>query len=408
LDGAANGWDVNEMFRKNEQDYGVQTTFEPSLVGYTLQLQRKDTKDYKEQEQKATEIANEIESQPNHKARLELENGDEEERFAAVTRPAEGKYIPPPLKKKNGNTNKLMRSNEPPSSPGTTNNKNVYSQPPPSTVNVNVSQQSMPVGVQAAHTSVQHPVSLNMNMPPNGVVVTYNNPPPPFVPPPTTQSQQVIQQNQPQVTPSITQVGFSPQSSLQQQHSPQQPQQQTPPNKINTEKRERPGRQQVYQVDKAPPAPFSQSNVATSHQQQQSSHQQHTSMSQQNSVEGQIVIHKSDHRKVPTSRGREEQHSELRQFAAEFKLSESQGPPDTSQISRKHQHQQDVHSATSINQPHHQGSHQHTSPQQQSQQQSSTQQHTSPHQNPIELFKDLPTYLRDANFLYKKEKRFIF
>jgi len=84
-----------------------------------------------------------------------------------------------------------MRSNESPSSPGNTNNKNVYNQSSPSPVNVNVPQPNMSVGIQSAHTSVQHSVPLNMGIPPNGVVVTYNNPPPPFVPP-TTQSQQGI------------------------------------------------------------------------------------------------------------------------------------------------------------------------------------------------------------------------
>lgn len=370
LDGTTNGWDANDMFRKNEQKYGVQTTYEPTLAAYTLPLQRKDTKDYKEQEQKAAEIANEIESQPNHKARLELENGDEEERFAAVVRPAEGKYIPPPLKKKNGNTGKAMRSSEPPPSPGPTTSKNVFNQQTPSSVNVNVTPSSnVPIGMQSGHPSVQHPVSLNMGMPPSGVVVTYNNPPPPFVPPPATQPPPpvpVMQQTQPQsqTATSLPQVGFPPQ------------QQQAPSAKIVTDKRERPGRQQVYQADKAPPAPFPQSNVTSSHQQQ--SHQQHGSLQQQNSVEGQrceIVAHKSDHRKVPTPRGREEQHSDLRQFAADFKLADSSAQ-DTPPVTRKqqHQHQQDPHPSPQIAQPHHQSSHQHATSQQQTQQHPSSQQ----------------------------------
>ncbi|CAD7089693.1 unnamed protein product [Hermetia illucens] len=89
LDGNANGWDANEMFNKNEKLYGVQSTFDQSLTGYTVQIEKKDTQDYKEAEEQVEKIAKEIENQANYQERIELENGDEESRFAAVERPSD-------------------------------------------------------------------------------------------------------------------------------------------------------------------------------------------------------------------------------------------------------------------------------------------------------------------------------
>ncbi|KAG1659467.1 Ataxin-2 [Nymphon striatum] len=80
------GWDVNEMFKTNQDKYGVTSTYDSSLAGYTVALEKKDTEDYRTKEERASKIACEIESSVTYKQRIELENGDEEERFSAVVR----------------------------------------------------------------------------------------------------------------------------------------------------------------------------------------------------------------------------------------------------------------------------------------------------------------------------------
>ncbi|CAO1401377.1 unnamed protein product [Diamesa hyperborea] len=95
LDSRANGWDANEMFQYNEKEHGIKTTFKDNLENYTVQIEKKDTQDFRKQELEAERIANEIENNPQTKERLDLENGDEETAFAAVIRPMTQKYIPP-------------------------------------------------------------------------------------------------------------------------------------------------------------------------------------------------------------------------------------------------------------------------------------------------------------------------
>ncbi|XP_071094212.1 ataxin-2-like protein isoform X1 [Haliotis cracherodii] len=103
---SSNGWDPNDMFKTNAEQFSVKSTYDENLPQYTTQLEKKDTKEYKQREEEAARIAKEIERSEEYKARIDLENGDgeEEAKFSAVLRPSEmraqagngsGKYIPP-------------------------------------------------------------------------------------------------------------------------------------------------------------------------------------------------------------------------------------------------------------------------------------------------------------------------
>ena len=107
-DGAAsNGWDPNEMFSTNERQFNVKSTYDDSLHQYTIPLEKLDTKEYREKEERAAQLAHEIEKSDGYRQRTDLENSteidDEESKFSAVVRPDQaltaapnpGKYVPP-------------------------------------------------------------------------------------------------------------------------------------------------------------------------------------------------------------------------------------------------------------------------------------------------------------------------
>ncbi|XP_037536899.1 ataxin-2 [Nematolebias whitei] len=101
----SNGWDPNDMFKYNEEKYGVLSTYDSSLSTYTVPLERDDSEEFLKREARAAQLAEEIEASSTYKARVALENDDrsEEEKYTAVVRgerephtlSRENKYIPP-------------------------------------------------------------------------------------------------------------------------------------------------------------------------------------------------------------------------------------------------------------------------------------------------------------------------
>ncbi|XP_052800469.1 ataxin-2-like protein isoform X2 [Mya arenaria] len=110
-DRSSNGWDVNDMFHTNATQFNVKTSYDESMEQYTTKLERENTEEYRQREEHARKIAEDIERNPNYRKRQELENingDDEESRFSSVVRPGEGeaptshpgtggsgKYVPP-------------------------------------------------------------------------------------------------------------------------------------------------------------------------------------------------------------------------------------------------------------------------------------------------------------------------
>uniref|UniRef100_A0A8C5H3F9 Sm domain-containing protein n=1 Tax=Gouania willdenowi TaxID=441366 RepID=A0A8C5H3F9_GOUWI len=103
----SNGWDPNDMFKYNEEKYGVLSTYDSSLSTYTVPLERDDSEEFLKREARAAQLAEEIEASSTYKARVALENDErtEEEKYTAVVRScskrtnhqnsSKNKYIPP-------------------------------------------------------------------------------------------------------------------------------------------------------------------------------------------------------------------------------------------------------------------------------------------------------------------------
>ncbi|XP_062466326.1 ataxin-2-like protein [Pezoporus occidentalis] len=73
----SNGWDPNEMFRFNEETYGVRSTYDSSLAAYTVPLEKQNSAAFRQREARAAALAREIEGSPQHRLRAAAEEHEE-------------------------------------------------------------------------------------------------------------------------------------------------------------------------------------------------------------------------------------------------------------------------------------------------------------------------------------------
>ncbi|XP_072043492.1 uncharacterized protein [Amphiura filiformis] len=118
----ANGWSAEDMFKTNEEKYGVQTVYDEKLSDYTTPLSKDDTKEFRDRKDRAERLAREIEASPDHarNSGLESNDGTEEEKYSSVVRPgyaghghnSNNRYVPPHLRPHSGGNNNP--GNQPP------------------------------------------------------------------------------------------------------------------------------------------------------------------------------------------------------------------------------------------------------------------------------------------------------
>ncbi|XP_054463172.1 LOW QUALITY PROTEIN: ataxin-2-like protein [Anoplopoma fimbria] len=94
---ASNGWDANEMFKFNEETYGVKSTYDSSLSMYTMPLEKGNSEVFRQREARAARLANEIEGSLQYRRRVSLENDEgrsEEDKYSSVVREREDRSSP--------------------------------------------------------------------------------------------------------------------------------------------------------------------------------------------------------------------------------------------------------------------------------------------------------------------------